>query len=307
MPVDDRVDRPVRETTSGGCSPGAAASALLAHRRQHILTPTRVGWMPTDQALVPSSRDAQRPSTAGHTVLGEGDTSTSARRLGKSTRGRWRSSSTAAARSTILCAGTRITVGPLHSSGEPRNAQRRFNPSTPARPHRQPPARRPPSLPLDAVTLPGGVAHQQGLPGTRPAPRGIQVSEGTGHLQGATTHGDGQPIGCGDGSLIDRPSGRRRPVPPKTPSPTETPTPRRQRRPRPDRNPRPDRPAKDHQQATHHDDESARPRNPRNPTTRPLLVGRKARRRHGLPVPRAAMQSKLRIFISGGIPRQGRR
>jgi hypothetical protein len=79
-----------------------------------------------------------------------------------------------------------------------------------------------------AIALPGGVATNQGPAWYAAGLSGVEVSAGkvayTG--TGAVTEGDANPIGCGDGTVVERPSGPPAPAPTGTalPSVTSEPT-----------------------------------------------------------------------------------
>ena len=171
--------------------------------------------------------------------------------------------------SSILCAGTDLTVGRLVSVGTP------VSPSAHLVLHdglalMDTQSTSPAFTDLDAaVTLPDGVATNQGQAWFAVAPWGVQVSQGKVVYQAAVYHADGKPIGCGDGTVVERPSTGPTLTPSTgvTPSatPSETPTPTLPPpRPSPDRGsresrrhePPPRSPPRNrhhyHQPATHH-------------------------------------------------------
>jgi putative peptide zinc metalloprotease protein len=120
--------------------------------------------------------------------------------------------------STILCAGTDITMGPLETTGSVPHADLTLHAGRALTDTATP---SPAFDDLDAaLTLPGGVATNQGPAWYAASPFGIDVSAGKITYAGALVEGDGNPIGCGDGTAIRRPSS----TPTSTPTPAATPT-----------------------------------------------------------------------------------
>jgi putative peptide zinc metalloprotease protein len=126
---------------------------------------------------------------------------------------------------SILCAGTYLTVGRLFTIGSPSS------PSANLKLHNglalmDTKSTSPAFTDLEStVTLSGGVAANQGAAWFAVAPWGVQVSEGRVTYGGALEPADGNPIGCGDGTVVERPSGPPSPTPDVTDTPAVTPSP----------------------------------------------------------------------------------
>jgi putative peptide zinc metalloprotease protein len=127
--------------------------------------------------------------------------------------------------SSILCAGTEVTMGHMVTAGEPPT------PSADVTLRRgialiDTKSTSPAFENLDStVDLGSGVAANQGAAWYALAPWGVQVSEGRVTYGGALVPANKRSLGCGDGSVIQRPSVDPTPSPEPTPSPSDTPTP----------------------------------------------------------------------------------
>ncbi|MDT5026663.1 MAG: putative peptide zinc metalloprotease protein, partial [Micromonosporaceae bacterium] len=129
--------------------------------------------------------------------------------------------------SSILCAGTDVTMGPLASTGTPVSPSAAVVLNT-GLALMDTQSTSPAFTDLDsAVTLPDGVVTNDGPAWFAVAPWGIQVSQGKVSYHGSLVDADGKDIGCGDGTVVQRPSGDPTPTPSAgdTPSPTPSETP----------------------------------------------------------------------------------
>ncbi len=133
--------------------------------------------------------------------------------------------------SSILCAGTDLTLGPLSSVGEPvvPSAALQLRGGLALVDTR---STSPAFATLStAVTLAGGVVVNQGVAWFAVTPWNVQVSRGTVTYRGDTIAGNRAPLGCGDGTVVEPPSGDPTPTPtadtptPSQPTPSATPSP----------------------------------------------------------------------------------
>jgi putative peptide zinc metalloprotease protein len=127
--------------------------------------------------------------------------------------------------SSVLCATTKVTMGRLVSTGTPIAPSAAFTldrglalmdtrSTSPAFTDL-----------ASTVTADAGAATNDGAAWYAVAPWGVQVSAGQVTFGDQQLTGDGNPIGCGDGIVVQRPSGTPTPTPTPTETPTPTPTP----------------------------------------------------------------------------------
>lgn len=201
--------------------------ALLFTGGNILLTPQAFAEMPSDKALVRVQVGGATVVVSGisyHLVANDEIYVGASDDVRVDVRSRARITYRGGA-SSILCAGTDVTMGQLFSVGHP------VSPSAELLLHNglalvDTQSTSPAFADLDAtVTLPGGVAANQGPAWFAAAPWGIQVSDGRVTYGAALAVPTGEPIGCGDGTVVERPSGDPTPTPSAADTPTPTPSP----------------------------------------------------------------------------------